>query len=188
MRVQMGEPYRTLLGHFRHEIGHYYWDRLIRGSSAPRGISHPVRRRAGGLRRGPATTLCRGTARRLAFPFRERLCVHASVGGLGRDVGALPAHRGHAGNRAGLQSVAAPVAQEAVATSSDLSLAARGIDFQSFDDLISGWIPLTVALNALNRSMGLSDGYPFVLSARAIDKLRFVHDAIGAGVPPRQDR
>ena len=31
-RVSMHEPYRTLLGHFRHEIGHYYWDRLIRGS------------------------------------------------------------------------------------------------------------------------------------------------------------
>ncbi len=29
MRVQMHEPYRTLLGHFRHEVGHYYWDRLI---------------------------------------------------------------------------------------------------------------------------------------------------------------
>ena len=26
----MHEPYRTLLGHFRHEIGHYYWDRLIK--------------------------------------------------------------------------------------------------------------------------------------------------------------
>jgi hypothetical protein len=28
-RQEMGEPYRTLLGHFRHEIGHYYWDRLV---------------------------------------------------------------------------------------------------------------------------------------------------------------
>ena len=25
-RVGMGEPYRTLLGHFRHEIGPFYWD------------------------------------------------------------------------------------------------------------------------------------------------------------------
>ena len=30
--LQMHEPYRTLLGHFRHEIGHYYWDRLIQGT------------------------------------------------------------------------------------------------------------------------------------------------------------
>src|SRR5262249_50270393 len=32
-RLQMNEPYRPLLGAFRHEIGHYYWDRLIRGSA-----------------------------------------------------------------------------------------------------------------------------------------------------------
>jgi hypothetical protein len=29
-RTAMGEPYRTLIGHFRHEVGHYYWDRLVR--------------------------------------------------------------------------------------------------------------------------------------------------------------
>ena len=34
LRTTMGEPYRTLLGHFRHEIGHYYWDRLIAGKPA----------------------------------------------------------------------------------------------------------------------------------------------------------
>jgi hypothetical protein len=28
-RISMREPYRTVLGHFRHEIGHYYWDRLV---------------------------------------------------------------------------------------------------------------------------------------------------------------
>ena len=32
VRASMHEPYRTLLGHFRHEIGHYYWDRLITGT------------------------------------------------------------------------------------------------------------------------------------------------------------
>jgi len=29
LRVEMDEPYRTLLGHFRHEIGHYYFYRLV---------------------------------------------------------------------------------------------------------------------------------------------------------------
>ncbi len=48
-----------------------------------------------------------------------------------------------------------------------------------FDRLIDGWFPLTYVLNNLNRGLGLPDGYPFVLSAPAIDKLRFVHDVIG---------
>src|SRR6185369_10795468 len=29
LRVSMAEPYRTLLGHFRHEVGHYYYFRLV---------------------------------------------------------------------------------------------------------------------------------------------------------------
>jgi hypothetical protein len=60
----------------------------------------------------------------------------------------------------------------------DLSVTVRRLDFNDFDDLIAGWFPLTFALNSLNRGMGLSDLYPFVLSDRAISKLRFVHDVI----------
>ncbi len=60
--IALNEPYRTLLGHFRHEIGHYYWDRLIEGQRSARGISRAVRRRASGLRRrsrGATTTSSR---------------------------------------------------------------------------------------------------------------------------------
>ncbi len=49
-----------------------------------------------------------------------------------------------------------------------------------FDDLVNAWYPLTIALNSLNRGMGLADLYPFVLSPRAIQKLRFVHELIDA--------
>ena len=43
-------------------------------------------------------------------------------------------------------------------------IAARRIDLHSFEDLMSGWVPLTIALNSLNRSMGQPDSYPFVIS------------------------
>ena len=43
-RTAMGEPYRTLLGHFRHEVGHYYWDRLVRDGGAVGGVPGHVRR------------------------------------------------------------------------------------------------------------------------------------------------
>jgi hypothetical protein len=51
---------------------------------------------------------------------------------------------------------------------------------QSFDRLIESWFPLTYVLNNLNRGLGVPDGYPFVLSLPAIEKLRFVHDVIVA--------
>ena len=49
--------------------------------------------------------------------------------------------------------------------------------------LIHAWLPLSLALNILNRAMGLSDLYPFVLSPPAIDKLGFVHELIHAVEP-----
>ena len=49
--------------------------------------------------------------------------------------------------------------------------------------LIDAWLPLSLALNSLNRAMGLSDLYPFVLSPPAIDKLGFVHELIHAVEP-----
>jgi hypothetical protein len=54
-----------------------------------------------------------------------------------------------------------------------------------FDRLIESWFPLTYVLNNLNRALGLPDGYPFVLSAPAIEKMRFVHDTVGAAAASR---
>ncbi|MEO8070813.1 MAG: putative zinc-binding metallopeptidase, partial [Acidobacteriota bacterium] len=48
----------------------------------------------------------------------------------------------------------------------------------SFDKMIDSWFPITYMLNNLNRGLGLSDPYPFVLSQPAIEKLRYVHDMI----------
>ena len=62
-RKSMGEPYRTLLGHFRHEIAHYYWDRLVADSPRDRGVPAAVRRRARGLR-GVAAAATTPMARR----------------------------------------------------------------------------------------------------------------------------
>ena len=51
-RTAMHEPYRTLLGHMRHESGHYYWDRFDRRHAGARRVPVAVWRRARGLRRG----------------------------------------------------------------------------------------------------------------------------------------
>ena len=47
-----------------------------------------------------------------------------------------------------------------------------------FDDMVRQWVPLTLLLNSLNRSLGQSDAYPFALSAGAMGKLRFVHELV----------
>jgi hypothetical protein len=47
-----------------------------------------------------------------------------------------------------------------------------------FDNLVDQWIPLTLLLNSLNRSLGQDDAYPFALTSQALEKLRFVHKII----------
>jgi hypothetical protein len=51
----------------------------------------------------------------------------------------------------------------------------------SFDAIVRNWLPLTYALNALNRSMGADDLYPFTLAERVIRKLSFVHERVARG-------
>jgi hypothetical protein len=57
----------------------------------------------------------------------------------------------------------------------------QGGRFGAFEEMLQQWFALTYVLNNLNRSLGLPDAYPFLLSTPVIDKLRFVHGTIGAG-------
>ena len=51
-------------------------------------------------------------------------------------------------------------------------------DPKGFAEIVDTWLPLTYALNAVNRSMGKDDLYPFVLSEPVLAKLEFVHDLV----------
>jgi hypothetical protein len=179
-RLELGEPYRTLLGHFRHESGHYYWDRLIAGSPAQEDF-----RRLFGDERASYDDALQSHYRDGAprdWPTRF-VSSYASMHPW-EDWAESWAHYLHMTDTLGtarsfgvdLHPRAAGKAGSTEA--SDLALRARRIDFDDFDDLLEAWSPLTVALNALNRSMGLADLYPFVLPAPAIEKIRFVHDVV----------
>lgn len=60
------------------------------------------------------------------------------------------------------------------------------VDFDPYrspgmQQLTESWLPLTIAVNSLNRAMGQPDLYPFVLSAPALEKLTFVHTLVTPG-------
>jgi len=186
-RVSLHEPLRTLLGHFRHEIAHYYWDRLIVDSfwlERFREVFGDERTDyAAALRlhyeKGPEPDWpTRGvTAYASAHPWEDWAETWAhylhivdtieTAAGFGLTL--RPDH---------------PAAQSMIA---DPGSAAK--DEAGFDLILATWFPLTYALNSLNRGMGLSDLYPFVLSQGAITKLRFIHEVIAEcrlePAPPR---
>ena len=174
-RLSMHEPYRTLLGHFRHEIGHYYWDRLVR-DSARLGACRDL---FGDEREDYDAALKRHYANgpRSDWPTRF-VSAYASVHPW-EDWAETWAHYLHMTDT--LETAAAcglslqpDRKDEPVLEKQPVKPAHR----QSFDEIIRSWFPLTYALNSLNRGMGVADAYPFVLPPPAVDKLRFIHETI----------
>lgn len=189
-RVELGERYRTLLGHFRHESGHYYWDRLIRDG----GREEEFRALFGDERQDYAEAVKRHYASPRLQWSREYVSAYATMHPW-EDWAETWAHYLHmVDTLETAQSYGLVLKPLAVGGATPESVSARRVHFSDFDDLIAAWVPLTVALNSLNRSMGLADVYPFVLAEQVIAKLGFVHRVveqasagISAGVNQRLD-
>jgi hypothetical protein len=175
-RRQMQEPYRTLLGHFRHEIAHYYWDRLVAGSA----MLDEFREIFGDERTGYGEALQHYYASGVAADWAQHFVSAYATAHPWEDFAETWAHYFHMVDTletAGSFGLA-------VVPKASKGLTAR-IDFDAhraeMTRLIDAWIPLTFAANSMNRSMGLPDLYPFVLSPPVIAKLSFVHACIHAG-------
>ncbi|MEW6453145.1 MAG: putative zinc-binding peptidase [Pseudomonadota bacterium] len=176
-RSQMGEPYRTLLGHFRHEIAHYYWDRLI--ANTP--YIDEFRNVFGDERADYGAALQNHYNNGPPPDWPERFVTSYASAHPWEDFAETWAHYFHMIDtletaRAHGLSVRPKVSHGAAMTIT--------IDFDPHNAemarIIEAWLPLTFAVNSINRSMGLPDLYPFVLAPVVIMKLAFIHDRIHA--------
>lgn len=186
MQLAMGERYRTLLGHFRHETGHYFWDWLARTDA---GFADAFRERFGDERADYDAAVARHYADG-APPGWERSHISAyATMHPWEDWAESWAHYLHIVDTLETQQSFGVQTRLDVRAIGELRLPARvgvgeAASARDFDAVVSLWVELSVMLNALNRSMGLPDPYPFVLNAGAIEKLRFVHEAV-VGAPRR---
>ena len=159
VREKLGEPYRTMLGHFRHEVGHYYQWQLVRddetlarsrelfGDETADYQAEIDRHYAEGPPAGWESTYISSYA--TMHPFE--------------DFAETWAHYLHI--------------CDTIETASEYGLVTVGTitRFSQFRDVVVGiWVPLSVALNMINRSMGHDDLYPFVIPDGVLDKLDFV--------------
>lgn len=173
-RVELGERYRTLLGHFRHESGHYYWDRLLKDGEQLNGY----RELFGDEREDYAEAVKRHYDNPKQNWSDDYVSAYATMHPW-EDWAETWAHYLHmVDTLETAQSYGLALRPQAVGGAVAETVSAGRVRFEQFEQLISAWIPLTVALNSLNRSMGLGDAYPFVLGERVVAKLRFVHDVI----------
>jgi hypothetical protein len=175
-RRQLREPYRTLLGHFRHEIAHYYWHLLVADSQK----LGEFRQIFGDERADYGEALQHYYGSGAPADWIQRYVSAYATAHPWEDFAETWAHYFHMVDTletAGSFGIA-------VAPKASKVPAAR-IDFDAHQTdmtrLVEAWIPLTFAANSMNRSMGLPDLYPFVLSGPAIAKLTFVHRCIHNG-------
>ena len=189
MRSAMREPYRTLLGHFRHEIGHYYWDRLVRGTAWMNGF----RALFGDETQDYAASLQRNYSEGPPANWRLYYVSAYASAHPWEDWAECWAHYLHM--------------RDTIDTAVSLGLAHDHLDkahleftlftldalyqqahpeAQQFLDFLNDWTRLTTLLNEMSRSMGQPDFYPFVLPREVVAKLHFIHLLVisGGGSPP----
>jgi hypothetical protein len=168
LRVTMDEPYRTMLGHFRHEIGHYYFYRLV-------DPSQDYLARFCELFGDPNADYQQALDRhyRDGAPegWEERFVSSYAAMHPAEDWAETFAHYLHI--RDVLDTSAACGFAPAAAT-----IERRVLGPSAFPKIIEMWLPLSWSLNMVNRSMGHDDLYPFVLPVAVLEKMRFVHTVI----------
>lgn len=168
-RSNMGEPYRTLLGHFRHEIGHHYWDLLVKLSDQ----LTPFRELFGDESVDYGEALQRYYANGAPSDWAENYISAYSTAHPWEDFAESWAHYLYI-----VDTVEAAMAFNVRAepeADQDGTLAVEvdkdPYSTPDFSDVASNWVPLVLLLNNLNRAVGQPHAYPFVLSPRILQKL-----------------
>nr|CAA6830485.1 MAG: Unknown protein [uncultured Thiotrichaceae bacterium] len=182
-KLAMGEQYRTLLGHFRHELGHYYFDKLI--------LNSPEKHR-----------LCKKHFGNDGLSYKKALERHYKEGapdnwrdGFISEYATMHPYEDWAETWAHYMHII-----DTLETAQNFSItgSAPGSDIDAEDvgelrlpqgayffssqtsitSILDTWIDFSVILNSLNRSMGMNDAYPFVLTQPVRTKLAFIHYAV----------
>ena len=176
MRGKLDEPYRTLLGHFRHESGHYYWNRLIRFTP----WLNEFRTLFGDENLDYARALEHHYQQGPPASWQESFISGYASMHPWEDWAETWAHYLHIVDT--LETASAFGIGSQPAEQSD-QISCCDHDFNPYranniEMLIDHWLPLAFALNSLNRSMGHEHAYPFVISPGVVRKLGFVHRVI----------
>lgn len=172
----LSEPYRTVIGHMRHEIAHYYWMLLVQDSSR----LEEFRRLFGDEREDYAQALQTHYSSGPPLGWAQSHISAYSTAHPWEDFAETWAHWMHiVDGMETAQVYGIGLNNDAGGTMPrDLGDVYRTVEVET---LIDRWVPLTVAINNMNRGMGQSDLYPFVLSGPVVEKMRYINMLIQSG-------
>lgn len=175
LRVRLGEPYRTILGHLRHEVGHYYQNVLLTDDAA----WDRCRALFGDERESYQDAIKRHYAVGAPSDWYESFISEYATMHAWEDFAETFAHYLHITGT--LQTAAAiGITLDASVTSmrdTDV-VPLESYRSEPIQRLLSDWEWLSQSFNRINRAMGFGDLYPFIISAPVRTKLAFIHEII----------
>lgn len=182
-RTSMNEPYRTLLGHFRHESGHYFWDRLVRDG----GRLDACRAVFGDDSQDYGQALQRNYEQGPPADWQQHFVSTYAACHPWEDFAETWAHYLHIVDTLEMAAALGLGIRPRADTAGGLTAQVAFDPYAStrIEELMAAWVPLTVAVNSLNRSMGVADLYPFVLSPVVVGKIGFVQSLVHGLPAPR---
>ncbi|WP_020570751.1 zinc-binding metallopeptidase family protein [Neolewinella persica] len=176
-RLAMKERYRTLIGHFRHEVGHYYWDLLVAENDF---TLTAFRNLFGDERADYGEALEQHYKNGPRQDWQRHFISSYATAHPWEDWAETWAHYLHlmdmleTAHAFGL-SLNPPLGPDQMM---NIEASFDPYNESEMDKILKACIPLTFAVNSLNRGMGRPDLYPFVVNADVRNKLKFVHKVV----------
>ena len=175
-RVSMGEPYRTLLGLFRHEVGHHYWDILVRDGNK----LDACRALFGDDSVDYSAALKRHYEQGAPADWQEHFVSQYATSHPWEDFAETWAHYLHIVDTLEMVGASGMSVRPAVDKVGDHTATVRFDPYVAtrIEQIIDAWLPFVFAINNVSRAIGERDLYPFVLAPAVVEKLGFVHGLI----------
>ncbi len=172
-RRQLLEPYRTLIGHLRHEVGHYFWERLV--MIDPR-VQASFREIFGDESVSYADALQRYYQEGAPDDWQKGFISKYATSHPWEDWAETWAHYLHIMDMVETAHFfKLKVDPKKMSADMQMKVSFDPYTVKNFDKIIQKCVPLSFAVNSINRAMGIPDVYPFVISPAVVRKMKFIH-------------
>lgn len=176
IRKQLQEPYRTLIGHLRHEVGHYFWERLVSNNE---NVLVNFRRVFGNEEMDYGNSLQNYYKNGAPDDWQVSFISEYATSHPWEDWAETWAHYLHIMDMAetahffGLK-VRPTDMSEVMKT----EVTSDPYIVEDFETIVATCVPLSFAVNSINRAMGIPDVYPFVITPAVVKKMTFIHELL----------
>lgn len=175
-RKELSEPYRTVIGHLRHEVGHYFWDRLIATDAV---ILEQFRVLFGDERVDYSEALQTYYTNGAPTKWQDSYISAYATSHAWEDWAETWAHYLHIMDIVETAYFFGLQVNPVIHMPSMDAVAVKDPYVQpDFNQVIKTCVPLSFAVNSINRAMGIPDVYPFVVTTTVVEKMRFIHELL----------